>query len=1134
MLKLNYLLLMIVLQTIAFSVHAQPETYNWTFGNNAGLKFDGSPNQPSPFNSIINGHEGCATISDDNGQLLFYTDGDRIFGVNNGTHQVVQSNLLGNPSSTQSSLIVPDPTSSDQYYIFGTQALNATGSALSYAVYNPSSNSYAVNPNIIEPGVTEKIAAVRKANGTGYWIVTHDWGNKDFLVYELDCNGLNTTPAVYTAGAPHTGNSNVHPAKQGYLNFNADGDKLAIACMGGNNDQTGQGGNNYGFVQIFDFDANTGAVSGTNIISIGLNTNTQTDDNSTLLSPYGVEFSPNSQYLYISEFPTGKIWQYQLSTSNMNLAMHDEHGVGALKMGPNGRLYAAVKEVSYLAVISSPNNLISNPIPVTGNAKQSLSGTSRFGLPNMIGGLVDTPISIIVDQDPCSSDVTFTAPTGFDSYVWDFDDNTSAVTTANNTITHSFPGAGTYNVNLIGQIGNCSKEQTVQVTISTPSIVVKGTTTACYGTGQTGGIKVIGANPGSTCTWYSTNGGLYSISADGQTIYATFYQPAGTYTYCCDLYDPMCGTTTTHCIDVTVLPAPTFPVLSDGDIICSNAAPIILPGGNTGECWLAYQGPGISPVGQSFPPSSYQFDPSQANIGPNELSVSCGGCETTITVNVVDAGGPELPSSICETNQSICWPVNTADDLLQGPGVSAGTIGGTQCFDPSGLSGTVTLTSQSGTVQCPLSIDIFVYEAPVISGVVDGQVFCTSDACVQLSVANNTDCPPSLNASPDNSILVGSAQTGYQLCPSNVAPGTYQISIKCGGCEPQYITITVLQSPKPVAVPKYLCYTGEPFCWTSIPGVYANGPGVTTIIPPNPVDAWQHCFDPMAAGVGFHTIQMVGPNGCASTPSTIQVLAGPNVNAGPDVIVCVEDLCNSGTYIGMPNAPTGPTYEWDVSLNPMAGSLLGNLDDPYQEISHCNPVWIPTWQTEPCFVFTLKATGKFGCTNTDDVTVCIENTEILNLNLSVSQGSGNCDGVATINNLPAGVTSVLLNGPTPVNLVNGNQVTGLCPGNHIIEIQVGCKTYKGELEIYPVGLQRNVSMELAPNPASSRVAVTFNQAIENGTLEIQSMAGVTLEQIQVMNTDQLNINLSQYESGTYLIVLTSSEGETSERLIIRN
>src|SRR5262245_45104469 len=95
---------------------AQCEANNWYFGRYLGLGFNSG--SAIPLNDgMLNTTEGVATISDAAGNLLFYTDGIKIW---NRVHQVMPngSGLFGNPSSSQSAVIVPkigDPT---RYYVF--------------------------------------------------------------------------------------------------------------------------------------------------------------------------------------------------------------------------------------------------------------------------------------------------------------------------------------------------------------------------------------------------------------------------------------------------------------------------------------------------------------------------------------------------------------------------------------------------------------------------------------------------------------------------------------------------------------------------------------------------------------------------------------------------------------------------------------------------------------------------------------------------------------------------------------------------------------------------------------------------------------------------------------------------------
>src|SRR5438067_1137555 len=79
---------------------AQKENNIWYFGTNAGLDFNsGAP--VALTNSAMSTSEGCATVSNTAGILLFYTDGSSIWNKNH-TLMPNGTGLTGNNTSTQS------------------------------------------------------------------------------------------------------------------------------------------------------------------------------------------------------------------------------------------------------------------------------------------------------------------------------------------------------------------------------------------------------------------------------------------------------------------------------------------------------------------------------------------------------------------------------------------------------------------------------------------------------------------------------------------------------------------------------------------------------------------------------------------------------------------------------------------------------------------------------------------------------------------------------------------------------------------------------------------------------------------------------------------------------------------------
>jgi hypothetical protein len=71
--KLSFILLFLTLYTFS-----QKEANFWYFGRNAGIDFtNGAPTALT--NGQLNTSEGCSTISDADGNLLFYSDGTTLY-----------------------------------------------------------------------------------------------------------------------------------------------------------------------------------------------------------------------------------------------------------------------------------------------------------------------------------------------------------------------------------------------------------------------------------------------------------------------------------------------------------------------------------------------------------------------------------------------------------------------------------------------------------------------------------------------------------------------------------------------------------------------------------------------------------------------------------------------------------------------------------------------------------------------------------------------------------------------------------------------------------------------------------------------------------------------------------------------
>lgn len=324
---------------------AQKEANYWYFGFNAGLDF--SNGTPIPIkNGNLHTLEGCATISDKDGNLLFYTDGLDVYSRN---HSIMKngSGLAGNESSTQSSIIVPHPDNKYLYYIFTTDAIQEfLAKGLRYSVVDLSLNDSlgeVIEKNILLNNLaTEKITAIKHINGKDFWIVSHKYGSNEFLVYALTANGINLTPVSSKVGEVHGKKSVFDPSTrdisdaQGYLRASPKGDKVAIALPYS------------GVFEVFDFDNRTGKLTNPRKCPYEIK------------FAYGIEFSPNGKLIYLGSWE-GKVYQFNLEALDIfssRIELYNSAWVGAIQSGPDGRLYITkLNKDNYIDVIKNPNQI---------------------------------------------------------------------------------------------------------------------------------------------------------------------------------------------------------------------------------------------------------------------------------------------------------------------------------------------------------------------------------------------------------------------------------------------------------------------------------------------------------------------------------------------------------------------------------------------------------------------------------------------------------------------------------------------------------------------------------------------------------------------------------------------------------
>jgi hypothetical protein len=375
---------------------------NWVFGKHARLNFS-TPILTAWDDTLIDTSEGCACISDASGTLLLYTDGQT---VRDGAGNVRASGLEGNPSSTQSAIIVPDPGNTARYYVFtadgttgGNNHLNGRRIDTGTWIVEPLS-SLMTMPDPKGLSATERVTAIQHRNCRDFWVLTvitkgsptAGSGHGIMRVFLVTAAGVQ-----HVADTPMKKNVQVHDV--GYLKGSPDGGRIALANWQQQN------------VLVFSFDNASGAVDVTGMRTIPVPTVSTVPPVPVPDHPrgaYGVEFAPTGSLLYYSvlgghtaDIPVneGYVFQHDLSgapSTSVLIGTHQNtdksgYALGALQLGMDGRIYIAQDGEAALGVIANP----SVPGPgcgLTFGAVQLPGGARCYlGLPNLIANPCGCP-----------------------------------------------------------------------------------------------------------------------------------------------------------------------------------------------------------------------------------------------------------------------------------------------------------------------------------------------------------------------------------------------------------------------------------------------------------------------------------------------------------------------------------------------------------------------------------------------------------------------------------------------------------------------------------------------------------------------------------------------------------------------
>ena len=370
--------------------YAQKQANNWYFGTNAGLTWNtirtvtatgvyGVAGQIQLHDlpvdapgSSIHTTEGCFSLSDENGNLLFYSSGIVIWNRN---HAVMENGggLTGHTSSAQSGIIITYPGSKTKYIAvsigqYGQSSnLPTRNGQLTYSVIDMTLDNglgAVVEKNVplinFSGTVGESVTSIRHANGRDFWIVAPARGLNSYLnAWLVTAEGVVTDTPVISPFAPGTGSTVTHNAS-GYIKFSPDGKSFAWATNYSNQLHVGR------------FDSKTGKMSEPRTM--------------TGASLYGLEFSNSGKYLYARPAELSNIlraYDFESLLANgpnaSNTISIPNLSYGAIQMGPDGRIYMVNPGTRNMYIIENPEEMNNLKIYRLSNF---MTGTGLLGLPS--------------------------------------------------------------------------------------------------------------------------------------------------------------------------------------------------------------------------------------------------------------------------------------------------------------------------------------------------------------------------------------------------------------------------------------------------------------------------------------------------------------------------------------------------------------------------------------------------------------------------------------------------------------------------------------------------------------------------------------------------------------------------------
>ena len=843
----------------------------------------------------VTSYEGTTIASDDNGNLLFYANGRKLWRNTGGATTLVSSALTtgneggagSNGSAVQGVITVRHPLNPNVYHIFTVDdIIGGYREGVVYFTYNAATNTLSGKTQIgaFRPG--EGIAATKHANGVDIWVTVYRAGTNQYHSYLVKCDG-SVDPAVISNVAPSRNNNEL----RGGLAFSYQGDKFAHAypnATGGQADHE---------VEVFNFDNATGILTTLATCSdIGSNE-----------AACDVTFSPDGNRVYYST-AAGAIYTYDIS-SGVNATIKATRtlvsGTGgaypSIEIAADGNLYKSAGTTGTIKKVAGNLNAGTGFTTTSGS-----TASGSLGLPSMYLPPQEEPdITEVGPYTTCDAAVDLATNwicSGINAEDATNYPNAYAGTGITNTGTGIFDpataGAGTHQIIFT----RCSVDDTINILVTSccPDTTLSGSfSPVCTSAGT---VDLTTVENGKTGTWTITTtpaGGTGTVS--GGNTFNINNSPGGTYVLTFTVAGaPGACVMPTRTIRVNALPV----VSVNSAAICAGDAAVTFTATSdstaASHLW-SVNGTGTASTTTGTTAGNYTVQVTDNNgcvaSGTGVLTVNA---LPVVTVNSAAICTGDAAATFTATSDSTAasylWSANGTGTASNTTGTTAGNY-------------TVQVTDNNGCVNSGTGV-LTVNALPVVT--VNSTAICAGDAAATFTATSDSTAA---------AYLWSANGTGTAATTTGTTAGNYTVQVTDNnGCISSGTGVLTVNALPVVTVNSAAICAGD---------------AAATFTAASDSTAASHLWSVNGTGTastttgttaGNYTVQVTDNNGCVASGTGVLT-----VNALPVVTVNSAAICTgdaAATFTATSDS-TAASYLWSANGTGTASTTTGTTAGNY-------------------------------------------------------------------------------------------------------------------------------------------------------------------------------------------------------------